>query len=200
MQLGEREKEALGACLSGGVRVHLYLDDSENSRQAEEFFSELCNEFEALELVRHEGGQEYMPALSLEGSRHHANVVYHGIPSEHELGTLVEWLCTVSSGRVELGEGTLKSLEELDREVEVVLVLTPFCPTCTGVAKNVIKLGIACEKLKVRIIDVAMFPEARERYPSLSVPKLFIGSRTLTGARGADEASVLGLIKEVSEK
>ncbi len=198
MQLGDRDRDALRACLKGGVRIHLYLDGSENSRQAEELFSHLCEEFEALHLVKHEGGQEFLPALSIEGEKHHSNVVYHGIPAEHELSTLVEWLCIASGSGQAPGEAAIRALEELDSEVEVVLVLTPFCPTCTGVAKNIIRLGMACEKLRVSIIDVAMFPEARERYPSLSVPKLFIGSRTLTGARGADEASVLELIKEVS--
>ncbi len=197
MSPGERDREALERCLRDRVRVHLYLDEGEGSRQAEEFFSALCGDFDALELVKHSGGQEYLPAITLEGRRR-GEVVYHGIPKEHEFGTLVEWLCIASTGEVELSEGTRRALEELDREVEVVLVLTPFCPSCTGVAKNVVRMGMACEMLRVRMIDISMFPEAKERYPSLSVPKLFIGNRTLTGARGADEASVLALIKEVS--
>ena len=61
---------------------------------------------------------------------------------------------------------------------------------------------MAGEKVRVDVIDIFEFPEVKEDFPVLiSTPKVFVGSRTLTGSRGGNEASLLELIKtkEVTE-
>jgi len=204
-------KEILAEEMRGEVTILLFVKigdlSSEDARKLLEEVSSLSDKIK-LQIYDFEKAQEVQkygiaraPAVTLRGKRDY-NIRYYGVPFEQEFETLIEWLIRVSKGSAELEENTMRALRELGEEKKLTVLVTYACPQCPLVAQLAMRFAMAGEKVRVDVIDIFEFPEVKEDFPVLiSTPKVFVGSRTLTGSRGGNEASLLELIKtkEVTE-
>lgn len=146
------------------------------------------------EVVEHYGISR-VPAVTIIGKKDY-DIRYYGVPFEQEFETLIEWLISVSKGDVDLSPETLKGLGELEEDKKITVLVTYACPQCPEVAQRVIEFAIVSDNISVDIIDIFEFPEVKKDFPVLvSTPKIFAGSKTLTGWRGGDEGALLELIK-----
>jgi glutaredoxin-like protein len=203
-------KEIFEEELRGEVTILLFVKDRDSScGDARELLEEVSRLSDKLSLQVHDSGSREAerrgiaraPAVVLLGEEDYG-VRYYGVPFEQEFETLVEWLITVSKGRAELQEGTMRALGELGGEKKLTVLVTYACAMCPPVAQLAVKFAVASENITVDVIDIFEFPEVKDDFPVLiSTPKVFAGGRTLTGPRGGDEDSLLELIKakEVAE-
>lgn len=197
-------KEIFEDELQGVVTILLFAKKGDSaSDEARELLEEVSSlsgklklqtrDYESREAKKY--GISRAPAVTLLGKKDYG-IRYYGVPFEQEFETLIEWMLSVSKGSVELREDTNKALGSLGDERKLTVLVTYACPQCPLVAQLAIKFAIASEKISVDVIDIFEFPEVKKDFPVLvSTPKVFAGSRTLTGSRGGDEASLLELIK-----
>ena len=203
-------KEILAEEMHGEVTILLFVKSGDSSSEdARKLLEEVSSFSDKIKLqiydFKSQKFQKYgiarAPAVTLLGKEDY-NIRYYGVPFEQEFETPTEWLIRVTKGSAELEDGTMRALRELGEEKKLTVLVTYVCPQCPLVAQLAMRFAMACDKVRVDVIDIFEFPEVKEDFPVLiSTPKVFVGSRTLTGSRGGDEASLLELIKtkEVTE-
>ncbi len=206
----EEDKELLGEIFAQkmhkDVRVLLFTRKGDSSsREAVELLKEVSSlspriSFQVYDFDSDRGtavkhGIARAPAVTILGGRDHG-IRYYGVPFEQEFETLLEWLISVSGGRVSLSQETLEELKELRNEKKLTVLVTYACPQCPEVAQRVIEFAIASEKISADIIDIFEFPEVKKDFPvPVSTPTIFAGDKTLSGWRGSDETALLELVK-----
>jgi thioredoxin reductase (NADPH) len=205
----EQLREIFAEEMHSEVTILLFIKRGDSaSEDARKLLEEVCSlsgkiklrvyDFEKAQEVQ-KYGIARAPAVTLLGEGDY-KIRYYGVPFEQEFETLIEWLIMVSKGSAEIRESTKRELAELSEEKKLTVLVTYACPQCPPVAQLAMQFAIASEKVSVDVIDIFEFPEVKKEFPVLiSTPKIFVGSRTLTGSRGGDEASLLELIKEVKE-
>lgn len=198
-------RELFSKELQRDVALVLFKKNDPSSDEAEKLLREVSSLSEKISLKLYDlndsrkeakrYGIARAPAVTILGEKDHG-IRYYGVPFEQEFETLIFWLLSTSNGRINLREETKRSLEEIKERKKLIVLVTYACPHCPLVAQRAIEFAIACDMVEVDIIDLFEFPEVKKEFPVLvSTPKVFAGDRTLTGPRGSDEDSLLGLIK-----
>lgn len=121
-----------------------------------------------------EDGVEAVPSLTVGTPAEPARIVFQGLPSGYEFATLVDAVERVSGGRAELGPDSLELLACLDRDVEVMVFVTPSCPYCPGAASMAGRMALASPHVRAVVVEASEFPELSERFEVQGVPRTVV--------------------------
>jgi len=99
------------------------------------------------------------PALILR--KNNCEIVYHAIPAGNELEPFLETLKILSNSKCEAVNG------------EIMVFITPTCPTCANVVEIVNKVAIN-RGFKSIIIDATMFTDLAQKFEITAVPTIII--------------------------
>jgi glutaredoxin-like protein len=123
---------------------------------------------------------------------------FYGIPSGYEFTSLLEAILLVGTASPQLGSGTLKFLESLDKPLHLQVFVTPTCPYCPGAVAMAHQLAFASDKVTADMIEVTEFPHLGQRYHVMGVPRTVINEKTyIEGA--APEAMLLEKLKSAAQ-
>ncbi len=75
--------------------------------------------------IANEYGIDRIPALAITAEGLKGKVRYFGMPSGYELSSLLGSLRDASQGKTDLSEGTLETLQTLNKEVHIQVFVTP---------------------------------------------------------------------------
>lgn len=121
-----------------------------------------------------EDGVEAVPTLTVGAPSEPARVVFQGLPSGYEFATLVDAVERVSGGGAELGSDSLELLAALDRDVEVMVFVTPSCPYCPGAASLANRMALASPHVRAVVVEANEFPELSDRFEVQGVPRTVV--------------------------
>jgi len=122
------------------------------------------------------------PAIVLDNG---VTIIYNAIPLGMEYEPFVRTMARIAKQDSDLKKGNLKKLAG---KGEVVVFIAPFCPHCARVVETANKIAIANPKIRVRIVDVSLFPELGERFNITSAPTVVINEEIkLIGELDEDE-------------
>jgi alkyl hydroperoxide reductase subunit AhpF len=77
----------------------------------------------------------------------------------------------VSAGGADLGPDSLELLAGLDRDVEVMVFVTPSCPYCPGAASIANRMALASPRVRAVVVEANEFPELSDRLEVQGVPR-----------------------------
>ncbi|MHA1667954.1 MAG: protein disulfide oxidoreductase [Candidatus Heimdallarchaeaceae archaeon] len=117
---------------------------------------------------------ENYPTILLHGENRKYDVVFSGIPSGYEFGTLVEDILDVSAEKVSLKEHNLEKVKKIDKPMKIQVFVTPTCPYCPSAVRMAHKLAMANPKIFGEMIEATEFPELAQKYYVMGVPKTVI--------------------------
>ncbi|MEM3444399.1 MAG: thioredoxin family protein [Thermoplasmata archaeon] len=117
-------------------------------------------------------GIDKTPALVLEAGNRRA--VFYGVPAGYEFTTLVEDIVEISEERPELYEKTREMLKQVDKDVHIMVFVTPTCPYCPAAVRIAHKFAFENPKIRAEMIEATEFRELAEKYGVFSVPKVVI--------------------------
>ncbi len=104
-------------------------------------------------------------------------IVFYGLPIGYEFITLVETLKMIASKSHGLSPRTLQFLNELDKNLDIMVFVTPTCPYCPQAAILVYKLAMASDKVRSQVIEAMEFEELSMKYNVFGVPKIVINDK-----------------------
>lgn len=133
-------------------------------------------------------GVDHAPATVVVGTQDRLR--YYGVPSGHELTTLVEAVMLAGGAGPEGGGLTRETREQLaglDRPVDIKVFVTPTCRFCPQAASLAYRLAAASPHITASVIEATGFPDLVQRYRISGVPKTVIDDRIeILGAQPED--------------
>jgi len=114
-----------------------------------------------------------LPGITLAGDGRSA-IHYICIPEQQEVVPFAHALAYTARGASPLSPDLLARVQTIRAPAELLVFVSPFCPTCPLVVEAANSLAAAHEAISVFIIDVQHVPEQAHRYQVQSVPALII--------------------------
>ncbi|MEM3738516.1 MAG: thioredoxin family protein, partial [Thermoplasmata archaeon] len=119
-------------------------------------------------------GIDKTPAIVLEAGNRKA--VFFGVPAGYEFTTLIEDIIEISDEKPQLYEKTREMLKQVDKDVHIMVFVTPTCPYCPAAVRVAHKFAFENPKIRAEMIEASEFPELAEKYGVFSVPKVVINN------------------------
>ena len=131
---------------------------------------------------------ERYPTIILHGDVKH-NVVFTGIPSGYEFGSLVEDILDISARKVTLKPENLEKIKKIDKPMKIQVFVTPTCPYCPAAVRMAHKLAMANPNIYGEAVEATEFPALSQKYYVMGVPKTVIneGAVQFEGAFPEDD-------------
>lgn len=116
---------------------------------------------------------ERYPTIILHGDKKH-NVVFTGIPSGYEFGSLVEDILDISARKVTLKPQNLEKIKKIDKPMKIQVFVTPTCPYCPAAVRMAHKLAMANPHIYGEMVEATEFPQLSQKFYVMGVPKTVI--------------------------
>ncbi|MGC8556138.1 MAG: protein disulfide oxidoreductase [Conexivisphaera sp.] len=108
---------------------------------------------------------------------------FSGLPAGYEFGALLEDILDASRGSPRLSPTTVEKLRSVDRELEIMVFVTPTCPYCPRAVRMAHMFAMANPRIRGVMVEALEFPELAEKHSVMSVPHIVINdSYTFIGA------------------
>ncbi|ASJ10145.1 glutaredoxin [Thermococcus sp. P6] len=119
------------------------------------------------------------PAVTITRDGKDMGVRYFGLPAGHEFGAFLEDIVDVSNARTDLMEESKRELAGIDRDVRILVFVTPTCPYCPLAVRMAHKFAIENTnagkgKILGDMVEAIEYPEWADRYSVMAVPKIVI--------------------------
>lgn len=121
-----------------------------------------------------EDGVEAVPTLTVGPLSEPARIAFQGLPSGYEFATLVDAVERASAGGGDLGPDSVELLAGLDRDVEIMVFVTPTCPYCPGAASMANRMALASPHVRAIVVEANEFPELSTRFEVQGVPRTVV--------------------------
>ncbi len=171
-------------------RVVIRLMPGENKELQEKLRKlgeELSQASDKIEFSTGEEDIEAKPALLILGKN--KKIIYSFYPEGKEMEPFLKNILRASSEKLKLSEKFAERVNAIDRDLNIKIFVTEFCPVCPGVVDKVGKL--VSEHISLHVIDILSFRDFEEKYEITATPTLIIN----------DEAKLEGKLslKEILE-
>ncbi len=144
-------------------------------------------------------GIERFPTIILHGDTEH-NVVFTGIPSGYEFGTLVEDILDISARKVTLKEENLEKIKKIDKPIKIQVFVTPTCPYCPAAVRMAHKLAMANPNIYGEMVEATEFPLLSQKFYVMGVPKTVINEGDVQFEGAYPEDNFVEKVLEAYEK
>lgn len=129
-----------------------------------------------------------MPSLAiLNENNEFTGIKFSGIPSGHELNSLVLAVYNVGSQGQEIDATVKERIEQLKvNKIEICVSLT--CHLCPDVVAACQRIASINHNVTAEMIDTSLFPELKKEKKIMSVPAMIInGEKVVFGSKNMDE-------------
>ncbi|WP_048148193.1 protein disulfide oxidoreductase [Palaeococcus ferrophilus] len=119
------------------------------------------------------------PATVITRNGEDFGVRFFGLPAGHEFGAFLEDIVDVSTGNTDLAPDTKEAIANVERDVRILVFVTPTCPYCPMAVRMAHKFALENTKAgKGKIlgdmVEAIEYPEWADEYKVMAVPKVVI--------------------------
>jgi glutaredoxin-like protein len=153
--------------MSGGVAA----GTSNEVREIAQAVADASNGKVRLDVVEVPLGEhdDDLPRLTIGVDGETPRIEFRGLPSGYEFATLVDAVERVSSGKHLTDENAAK-LAGLDKDVEVMVFVTPTCQYCPSAASTANRMALASDRIRAVTVEANEFPVLASRFGVQGVP------------------------------
>jgi hypothetical protein len=103
------------------------------------------------------------------------NLRYHGVPEENELAPFLEIVSMAAgNGADPIMPPSPSDLAQVELPARLVLYVAPGCTHCPAMVRSTAPLAVGSEKIRLAIVDAALFQETAAADKIRSVPTLIL--------------------------
>lgn len=201
----EEQLKKLFATLPFSVPIYLFTRDGENdvlNRAARETLRSFRNlskkiDFKEFNLDHPFAAQwnvDRSPTILFDPERY--SIRYLGVPYGEEGRTLLGAILIIGLRSANLGEQSVKVLNQIDSPREMKVFVSPTCPYCPEQALVALKAVVEKpELLSLQMIDIQCNPDLAEQYSAFSVPQTYANEVLIAQGALPEELFMLSLLK-----
>lgn len=175
MELDVRDRDMILAwkdLLGAPIILNLYRTSDERSKEIAGFCEILKELLPDVRIVPEQGADSALPSFAI-GERWR----FWAVPVGNELGPFLELLAMQARGRADLSNETQKTLEKVRLAANFKVFVTPSCPFCPEVVRQVQQFPLVRPNINVDIIDGSLFPELAQQQGVRSAPTVILGDQ-----------------------
>ena len=182
------------------------LDDSRTSEQVRAFMEELEEAMPKVHIYYEEtgvsgsreksaggeaeaAGGPIVPAISIsskDGER--TGMFFHGTPGGHEFSSFLSALYQAAGPGKPLMDDILMQVKSIRMPVRLDVGVTLSCTKCPELVSSAMMVAAHSPKVEVHIVNLAQFPEFKEKHQVYSVPFLMVnGEKAYYGKKSVEE-------------
>ncbi len=182
------------------IRLLAFLDDSSDfSEELKAFLSEFAALTDKVQVeFLHKGENTarekevnavLFPAFAILGpDGAYTGVQFHGIPGGHEINSFLLALYNAAGPGQAVGEDTLEKIRTVKKKVNLKIGVSLSCTLCPDVVALSQLMALKNPLIEAEMIDVARFPDFKNRHAIMSVPAIVVNDDKLSfGKKSLDE-------------
>ena len=176
------------------IRLELLVTEDPRSESLANFCSRLTALAPRVSVQRKKSDMEGPPAIGIL-----PNLRYHGVPEANELAPFLEALSAVAAqGRG--GGPTPDGIAHIELPAGLALYVSPGCTYCPSMVRSLTSMALESDKVRLSIIDAALFHETAGAEDIRSVPTLvFDGKFRFTGVVPPSEVMQMLLSRDPAD-
>lgn len=176
--------------LQDNVTIALFTDgsDCQTCKETSEYMEELSALSNKLHLNKYDINadadlaEQYkvklVPSIVLlNADGNFEGVKFNGIPAGHEINSFIPALIEVSGASSQLPEDMTRTIESIDKPVNIKVFVTLGCPHCPGAVQKAHKLALMNQNIDAEMIEAQTFPAISQKFNVSSVPKIVINDQ-----------------------
>lgn len=121
---------------------------------------------------------EYIPALivTTEDETVGNNIIFYGVPSGHEFGSLIQTIVWVSNHdkQIIISDNILDQVNKINEVTKLTIFVTPSCPYCPRAVLTSVSLSLKNNNIKTEVVMANEIPELTNQFDVQSVPKIVV--------------------------
>ena len=177
-----------------GCRMALNAHEGPAAELLKDFVQELSQLAPELTVRRNPEDAFCEPALII---GRHANIAYQALPAGPELEPFLDALASGEDTPHSLAPRTMKLVAQLTQPTELVLYIAAQCPHCPKTVGRLLPLAAASSKIRLTIVDAALFETRAIEHGVRSVPLLIMdGQYRWSGLPDLDEVLTICLERD----
>lgn len=182
------------------VKIMAVLDaEQELSSEVKSFLEEFASLTDKVDLEILEKGQDIgkekhinatvFPTFAiLRSDGSYAGIQFHGVPGGHEINSFILALYNVAGPGQQISENILQRINQIDRKVNLKIGVSLSCTFCPDVVTVCQLMAAKSANIEAEMIDIARYPEFKNRYSIMSVPVVVINDKeTVFGKKSMEE-------------
>lgn len=171
------------------LKLELIVNNNKKSELFQSFFNDFSKLASKVTITTRKDGNAAEPFIQIND-----NLVFKAIPEDKLLKSFLDIL---SFNEKNVSQKTIENLNNFNIPVTLNVYISPFCPFCPKVVSDISQLAFTGKKIKVVIIDGALFPTLAEKDKIVSAPTIVYNETfRWTGAvKPEDIAEVIGNTK-----
>ncbi|MGC8608821.1 MAG: protein disulfide oxidoreductase [Thermoplasmata archaeon] len=122
------------------------------------------------------GVEKYPATIVSKNGVEDGRIVYYGLPSGYEFGSLIEDLKNVSIGEAEVSSKATEVISKIDKPITIKVYVTPTCPYCPRAVGTAHKFALINKNIKGEMIEALEFENESEEVGVSSVPHIVINN------------------------
>lgn len=189
------------------VKILAVLDEQPLSDEIKSFLEEFISLTDKVELEVLKKGQDeerekqinatVFPTFAvLRNDGSYTGIQFHGVPGGHEINSFILALYNVAGPGQSISENTLSRISRINSKVNLKIGVSLSCTFCPDVVTACQLMASRNPNIEAEMIDVARFPDFKNKYSIMSVPALIINDKDIVfGKKSADE--ILDIIEKI---
>jgi len=189
------------------VKILAVLDEQPLSDEIKSFLEEFVSLTNKVELEVLKKGQDeerekqinatVFPTFAvLRNDGSYTGIQFHGVPGGHEINSFILALYNVAGPGQSISENTLSRISRINSKVNLKIGVSLSCTFCPDVVTACQLMASRNPNIEAEMIDVARFPDFKNKYSIMSVPALIINDKDIVfGKKLADE--ILDIIEKI---
>ncbi len=155
--------------LSQNIEIRLLLTGDRRSRDIERFGEMLCRMAPGIRISKKRDESDRLPLIQIGQT-----IQYQAIPEGTELEPFLDALNTLDNKAVPISETLQERISEIKVPAEFRLYVSPQCPFCPRVTRQMISLVSASDLIRLTVTDGLLFSEAAQADHIQSVPAVLL--------------------------
>ena len=103
-----------------------------------------------------------------------SGIRFYAMPGGHEFNSFILSLYNVAGPGKEISDEDAMNINAIDKETDIKVLISLSCTMCPEVVVGTGKIASLNNNIKASTIDIAHFPELKEKYNVMSVPCMII--------------------------
>lgn len=166
------------------------LDESDNSRQLRQLLQQIQGMSDKISL-RLDGNSDRKPSFTLQRTGSSASLRFAAIPLGHEFTSLVLALLWTGGHPPKVEPEVITQIQALDGDFNFEIYMSLTCHSCPDVVQALSLIAINNPKVKVTVIDGAMYQDEVNQRQVMAVPTVFLNGQEFSSGRMSIE-EILG--------
>jgi alkyl hydroperoxide reductase subunit F len=158
------------------------LSDSDSARQLQQLLQQIQGMSDKISL-RLDGDNDRKPSFTLQRSGTHTSLRFAAIPLGHEFTSLVLALLWTGGHPPKVEAEVLEQIKALDGDFNFEMYMSLSCHSCPDVVQALSLMAIYNPKVKVTVIDGALYQDEVNQRQVMAVPTVFLNGQEFSSGR-----------------